>query len=141
MACPAHCKRVSIVGLVHGIHSYKVSEKGIEGLGSATNLRAVLPIPAAEDQNAALRERIRKLETAAAPGIGPCRSRRRREKERAKEKSRRRSEERKKEKKKRRTRSRSSSPREEKRKDADRKEARASHDSPRRIKETRLSSS
>ena len=129
--CPTGCLReLEGDGLVHVTQSQKVSIKELEGVGWATNLRAVIPPEDPVDENAALRERIRRLEQDAQAGDRALRDRSRGRKDRKKEKerSRNRSEERRREKKRRKKRSRSSSRRGDKKGSVDRKEARASPD-------------
>ena len=129
--CPTGCLReLEGDGLVHVTQSQKVSIKELEGVGWATNLRAVIPPEDPVDENAALRERIRRLEQDAQAGDRALRDRSRGRKDRKKEKerSRNRSEERRHEKKRKKKRSRSSSQRGDKIRSVDRKEARASPD-------------
>ena len=61
--CPAHCDRqLEAEDLVHAAKTSKVEERGLEGVGWATNLKEVIPAIEVEDENAALRRRMEKLE-------------------------------------------------------------------------------
>lgn len=89
-------------GLVHVTKSRKVEQADLEGVGWSTNLQAAVPPPGGVDENADLRDRMRRLEgrPAEEEGKRKDRSPKRGEGDKEKDRSRRRSVDRKAKKKK-----------------------------------------
>eukprot|EP00435_Cladocopium_sp_Y103_P052472 s637_g16.t1 len=72
--CPPDCRQeLEGEGLVHVLECHQVTLAELEAVGWATNLRAVLPQPDPNDENAALRERLKKIEAEHARGEGALR--------------------------------------------------------------------